>query len=64
MTKKKRLAPLSSGVQEKVEDWDKHDSEAMKREMIPGTRQPYTYVQALTTVWPDLWKYIAYMTQS
>lgn len=40
MTKKKQLAPLSSGVQEKVEDWDKHSTEAMRREMIPGTRQP------------------------
>lgn len=38
MTEGKRLAPLSSGVPEKVKDLDKHSTEVTKREIIPSTR--------------------------
>lgn len=64
MTEEKTLAPLFSGVQEKLEDLDKCNTEATKREIIPGTRQLYTHVQALATTWPDLRQYSPYTTQS
>lgn len=39
MTEEIKLASLSSGQLEKVEDLDKHNTSATKREIIPGTRQ-------------------------